>query len=89
MVGLQLRCVRVFRQFAGLEVGTVKMALPHPTHQRVTQTVGRLNSRDIGMYTGPPIDDHTTRDDLTRSDSHARIVARSVGRYVAQHAGIA
>jgi hypothetical protein len=33
---------RVFRQFAWLEVGSVKMALPHPTHQRVTQTVRRF-----------------------------------------------
>ena len=33
--------LRVFRQFAWLEVGPVKMALSCPTHQRVTQAVGR------------------------------------------------
>ena len=33
--------LRVFRQFAWLEVGSVKMALSRPTHQRVTQTVGQ------------------------------------------------
>ena len=33
---------RVFRQFAWLEVGSVKAALSRPTHQRVTLTVGRL-----------------------------------------------
>ena len=34
--------LRVFRQFAWLEAGSVKMVLPRPTHQRVTHTVGRL-----------------------------------------------
>jgi len=34
--------LRVFRQFAWLEVGSVKMALSRPTHQRVTQAVGQL-----------------------------------------------
>jgi len=34
--------VRVFRHFVWLEAGSVKMALSHPAHQRVTQTVGRL-----------------------------------------------
>jgi hypothetical protein len=33
--------VRVFRQFAWLEAGSVKVALSHPTHQRVTRVVGR------------------------------------------------
>jgi len=33
--------LRVFKQFAWLEAGSVKMALSSPTHQRVTQTVGR------------------------------------------------
>ena len=33
--------LRVFRQFAWLEVSSVKMALSRPTHQRVTQAVGR------------------------------------------------
>jgi hypothetical protein len=32
--------LRVFRQFAWLEVGSVKMALSRPAHQRVTPTVG-------------------------------------------------
>ena len=32
---------RVFKQFAWLEVGSVKVALSRPTHQRVTQAVGR------------------------------------------------
>src|SRR5215208_2708822 len=30
---------RVFRQFVWLEVGSVKMALSRPTHQRVTRAV--------------------------------------------------
>jgi hypothetical protein len=39
---------RVFRQFAWLEVGSVKMALSCPAHQRVTHTVGRLmKNQDI------------------------------------------
>jgi len=33
---------RVFRQFAWLGVGSVKVALSRPTHQRVTQAVGRF-----------------------------------------------
>jgi len=33
--------LRVFKQFSWLEVGSVKAALPPPTHQRVTPTVGR------------------------------------------------
>ncbi len=41
MVGLLLRSVRVFRQFAWLEAGSVKMALSRPAHQRVTPAVGR------------------------------------------------
>src|ERR1041385_2083980 len=32
--------LRVFRLFAWLQVGSTKMALPRPAHQRVTQTVG-------------------------------------------------
>ena len=36
------RSLRVFRQFAWLEVDFVKMALSHPTHQRVTRAVRRL-----------------------------------------------
>jgi len=31
--------LRVFKQFARLEVDSVTMALSHPTHQRVTQAV--------------------------------------------------
>ena len=34
--------LRVFRQFAWLGVGSVKIALSRPTHQRVTPAVGRL-----------------------------------------------
>ena len=34
--------LRVFKQFSWLEVGSVKMALSRPTHQRVTQAVGTL-----------------------------------------------
>jgi len=41
MVGLPHRGVRVFKQFAWLEVGSVKVALSHPTHQNVTHTVGQ------------------------------------------------
>ena len=32
---------RAFKQFSWLEVGSVKVAQPHPAHQRVTHTVGR------------------------------------------------
>jgi hypothetical protein len=39
VVGLLLRSVRVFRQFACLEVGSVKVTLSHPAHQRVTPAV--------------------------------------------------
>jgi hypothetical protein len=35
--------LRVFRQFAWLGVGSDKMALSHPAHQRVTQAVGNQN----------------------------------------------
>jgi|SRR6266496_2588607 len=35
--------LRVFKQFAWLETGSAKVELPRPAHQRVTQTVGRLN----------------------------------------------
>jgi len=34
--------LRVFRQFSRLEVGSVKMVLSRPAHQRVTQAVGQL-----------------------------------------------
>jgi hypothetical protein len=33
--------LRVFRQFVWLQVGSVKVALSRPTHQRVTQAVRR------------------------------------------------
>ena len=36
-------CVRVFRRFACLGIGSVKMALSRPAHQRVTQAVGQRN----------------------------------------------
>jgi hypothetical protein len=35
--------LRVFGEFAWLEVGSGKLALPRPAHQRVTPAVGRLN----------------------------------------------
>jgi hypothetical protein len=38
-VGLLLRSVRVFEQFAWLEVDSGKMALSRPAHQRVTLAV--------------------------------------------------
>jgi len=38
---------RVFKQFAWLEVGSIKAAFSRPAHQRVTQAVGRLVS-DVG-----------------------------------------
>ena len=31
------------KHFSWLEVGSVKMALSHPTHQRVTRAIGRLS----------------------------------------------
>jgi len=34
--------LRVFRHFVWLEVGSIKMALSRPAHQRVTQAVGHL-----------------------------------------------
>ncbi len=34
--------LRVFRQYTWLEAGSVKMALPRPTHPRVTLTVRLL-----------------------------------------------
>jgi hypothetical protein len=34
--------LRVFRQFAWLEIGSSKVALPRPAHQPVTQAVGWL-----------------------------------------------
>jgi hypothetical protein len=44
MVGLPLRGVRVFRQFAWLGVGSGKVALSRPAHQGVTPAVGTLFS---------------------------------------------
>jgi hypothetical protein len=37
--------LRVFREFAWLEVGSVKVALSRPAHQRVTRAVRRLSSK--------------------------------------------
>ena len=39
--------LRVFKQFPWLEVGSVKLALPRPTHQRVSRKdhTGRAASR--------------------------------------------
>jgi hypothetical protein len=42
VVGLPLRGVRVFKPFAWLDAGSRKVALSHPTHQRVSQAVGWL-----------------------------------------------
>ena len=42
--------LRVFRQFVWLEVDSVKTALSRPTHQRVTQTVGRTNSKSLLVF---------------------------------------
>ena len=42
--------LRVFGQFAWLEVGSVKVALSRPTHQRVTQTVGRFLAKDYRLF---------------------------------------
>jgi hypothetical protein len=36
--------LRVFEHFSWLEVGSDKMALSRPAHQRVTQTVGQSNA---------------------------------------------
>jgi len=33
--------LRVFKVFARLDAGSVKVALSHPTHQRVTRTLGQ------------------------------------------------
>ena len=37
--------LRVFKRFAWLEVGSAKIALSRPAHQRVTQTVRRFPSK--------------------------------------------
>jgi hypothetical protein len=42
--------LRVFKQFAWLKVGSVKMAFSRPTHQRVTQAVGHYT--DFGVKYG-------------------------------------
>ena len=46
--------LRVFKQFLWLAVGSVKVASSRPTHQRVTQTVGRslggvVHGQAVGM----------------------------------------
>src|SRR5512137_2219964 len=49
--------LRVFKQFAWLEAGSVKAARSRPAHQRVTQTVGRLTTiagKEISMNTKVP-----------------------------------
>ena len=44
--------LRVFRQFAWLEVDSVKIASSRPAHPRVTQTVGRfLLTRNFRVQT--------------------------------------
>jgi len=45
VVGLLLRSVRVFRQFAWLEVGSVNVASPYPTHQYAQKHAGHNASR--------------------------------------------
>src|SRR5215216_5437047 len=47
---------RVFRQFTWLGVGSVKMALSRPAHQRVTQAVGRYDY-ELGENTAMKIDE--------------------------------
>jgi len=42
--------VRVFRQFAWLGVGSVKMALSRPTHQRVTPAVRRTKANSMSVF---------------------------------------
>ena len=39
--------LRVFKHFAWLGVGSVKMASSRPTHQRVTQAVGRSHHNSV------------------------------------------
>jgi hypothetical protein len=53
---------RVFRLFAWLEAGSGKVALSHPTHQRVTPAVRRLLSKD---YMQPELKQFGT---LTQAD---------------------
>ena len=42
--------LRVFRQFAWLEVGSGKTALSRPAHPRVTHAVGRQTDRGKNWY---------------------------------------
>ena len=60
--------LRVFRQFAWLGVGSVKMALSRPAHQRVTPTVGQALSKnhqkDVVMDNFPSFDDEALREQL-------------------------
>ena len=39
--------LRVFRQFAWLEVGSVKMAFSRPAHPQVTRAVGRTDRKEL------------------------------------------
>ena len=41
--------LRVFRHFVWLEAGSVKAALSRPAHQRVTQTVSRLDTQNLEL----------------------------------------
>jgi hypothetical protein len=41
--------LRVFKPFAWLEVGSIKIALSRPAHQRVTLTVGLLRYYQKGV----------------------------------------
>ena len=44
--------LRVFEQFARLQVGSGKMALSRPPHQRVTPAVGRREEITEGSFEG-------------------------------------
>jgi len=43
--------LRVFKQFLGFKLDSVKVALPRPAHQRVTQAVGTpLQVLNTGLF---------------------------------------
>ena len=49
-VQLTVGSLRVFRQFAWLEAGSVKAAVSRPAHQRVTLAVSHLSNEENGVY---------------------------------------
>jgi len=51
--------LRVFKPFVWLQAGSVKVALSHPAHQRVTQAVGRLIAKKMTLYSIREVDDAT------------------------------